>query len=766
MNFPSADAFQGESKTDTWRGTFLLAFQSLGIVFGHLSIGPLYVLHTAADSEVKSKDMLYGLMSFIFWTMTLIPLVKYIFIIMRADDNGEGGIFALYSLFCRHGKVGLLPSNQIEDELFFDKEDAESTDKNSTEKNKKRRYLMWFMAMLGSCSVIASGVLVPTISVLSASSSFARSLGEILFQSPGKRDKLQVDSDIPIAYTILLGLFVLQHYGTHKIGFLFAPIIIAWLLFISGLGVYNIVHWDPHIVSALSPYYMFNFLRNLDMANWRSLGGVILCTAGSEAMFADLGHFSKRSIKIAFSFLVYPALILCYLGQTAFISENWKTDGTKNVTYLHSSVPAGNIRHVYACISLLASAVGSQGAITATFSIIKQCLALDCFPRVKVVHTSSEIHGQIYIPDVNWILMVSCFVCTFAFKNISRVGYAIALSQIIGMLITTCFMSLIIALHWNKALLGACFLTFFGVIEAVYFLACVLDIEYGAWIFIVLVEILLIVMLSWHYGVAKKYQFDMENKVSIDWLTSFGPSLGISRVPGIGFVCTDITKGIPAFFSHFVTNLPAFHQVLVFVSFKSMPIPQVPSNMQLLIGRMGPKNYRIYRCVVRYGYRDNINGDVNDFEDQIIHGIGEFISQDDDNICCNTSEDRVVVSGNLHGGNALITTTIDADENGNCNDVELQKQPSRKKVHFQLPPESPRMKTEVREELQELVDAREHGTTYIVGKSDFVARNGSNLLRRFMIGVYVFLVRNCRAPTTLINIPNAAHVEVGVSYTV
>ncbi|ONK67182.1 uncharacterized protein A4U43_C06F17120 [Asparagus officinalis] len=680
----------GPVKTDTWKRTLLLAFQSLGVVFGHLSIGPLYVFHTAAPDEIKSKEMLYGLMSFVFWTMTLIPFVKYICIVLRVDDNGEGGTFALYSLLCRHARVGLLPNDQIEDDLCLYEDGVDSKAKNTVERSQKSRYMMWFMAMLGSCTVITSGVLVPTISVLSASSSLDRSLEELFFKSQRKREKFGERTEIPFAYAIIIALFVLQHFGTHKIGFLFAPIIIVWLLFIGGLGVYNILHWDQDVFWALSPLYMYKFINNLNIMNWRSLGGVLLCTAGSEAIFADLGHFSKRSIKIAFSLLVYPSLILCYLGQTAYISKNWKREGIDDVTHLRTSVP----------------------------------------------------------------------------------GLAI----IIGMLITTCFMSLIVALYWNKVLLAACFLLFFGSIEAIYFLGCILNMKRGAWIVIVFVEVLLIIILSWHYGVMKKYQLDMENKVSIDWLIGLGPNLGVSRVPGIGFICTDITKGIPAFFSHFVTNLPAFHQVIVFVSFKSMPIPQVTPSMQLLIGRMGPKEYRVYRCIVRYGYRDGIR-DINEFEDQIVHGIGEFISQDDGNseASCWSPEGRVVVSGNLHGGNALITVPAN-DSFTTCErpvDVEVQKlqndeQPSkiRKRVRFLLPPESPEMSLAVREELQELLDAREHGTTYILGKSQFFAQRGSNFLRRIIIGVYIFLVKNCREPSMLLNIPHAAHVEVGISYTI
>lgn len=339
-------------------------------------------------------------------------------------------------------------------------------------------------------------------------------------------------------------------------------------------------------------------------------------------------------------------------------------------------------------------------------------------------------------------------------------------------------MSLIIALYWNRPCLSAFFLLFFGSIEVTYFLACVRNFHRRESLLFFPILIILLIMLAWHYGTMKKYEFDLHNKVPIEWLTTLGPSLGVARVPGIGFVYTDIMSGIPAFFSHFVTNLPAFHQVLIFVSFKSVPVPSVPPSMRYIIGRMGPKEFRVYRCIVRHGYRDRIR-DIEDIEDEIIFGIGEFISMDNGNSeTLSSPEDKLIVTGNLkQKGNAFIT--LGATDLTTCSsnlvDIEYPTtkieqlqigQPTvrRKKVRFVLPPESPQMVSSAREEMQELVEAREHGVTYILGHSHISAHKGSNFLRRFVIKVYIFLVKNCQEQTVVLNIPSAAYVEVGMTY--
>ena len=309
-----------------------------------------------------------------------------------------------------------------------------------------------------------------------------------------------------------------------------------------------------------------------------------------------------------------------------------------------------------------------------------------------------------------------------------------------------------------------------------YLSACMLNFHKGAWYLVVLLALSLTLMLAWHYGTVKKYEYDLQNKVSTEWLTELGPGLGVSRIPGIGFIYTDIVTGIPAFFSHFIANLPAFHQVLIFVSFKSLAEPHVPPSRRYLIGRVGPKDYRIYRCIVRHGYCDHIR-DTDDFEEEIIRSIGEFISMEESDFESLTSpEGRMIVVGKpLPGQNALIPlddtdSTVGSASLAN-NDSQISPLdkigvPVKKKVRFMLPQNCPQMRVSVRDELQELIDARESGTAYFLGQSHLIVREGSNFLKRFLIKTYIFCDKNCRHPPVALNIPHAALVEVGMVYTI
>ncbi|GAU12783.1 hypothetical protein TSUD_72690, partial [Trifolium subterraneum] len=627
-----------------WKQTILLSFQIVGVVYGQLSTAPLYVFSTMRVKDLESEEVVYELFSFVFWTLTTISFIKYALIVLKADDKGEGGTFALYSLLCRNAKVGLLPCDKTTNEVVLFEEEtttnpsskinisSDSKARRAIEKHKSSHYFILFLALFGSCMTIGAAVLTPALSVLSASYGVQRSLSEmaILFSSSHHtRDSvsnvLQKYVPVPSACVILIGLFVLQ-------------------------------------------------------------------PCGSEAMFAGLGHFSKKSIKITFICLIYPLLVICYAGQAAYISKNLHT---QDFNHLSQSVP-----------------IGSQATITASFSIINQCLALNCFPRVKVIHTSKTIHGQVYIPDVNWLLMIFSLSVTVGFRDLVKIGNA-----------TTCM------LQFHK----------------------------GAWYLLVLLVVSMTVMLSWHYGTVKKYEFDLQNKVSTEWLIDVSPGLGISRVAGIGFIYTDIVAGIPAFFSHFITNLPAFHQVLIMVSFKSMAVPHVPE------------------C----------ERDTGDFEEKIIGAIGEFISieQMSDIESMVSAEERMMIVGNSSSqtdGKALVPLM-----NETCNEVsiinEAQISPvvvidesdhkllassssckKRKKVRFMLPPasSSPKMEESVRKELLELIDARESGSAYFLGQSHLVVRDGSNYLKRFLIMVFRFFEKNGREPPVALKIPHAALVEV------
>lgn len=765
--------YQNHVKKESWKTVLTLAYQSLGVVYGDLSTSPLYVFKSTFDKEIKHSDTneeIYGVLSAIFWTLTLVPLLKYVFIVLRADDNGEGGTFALYSLLCRHARVNCFPNCQSADEdlIEYKKNGIRLSPKSSfgislkstLEKHRVLQRFLLVLALVGTCMVIGDGILTPAISVFSAVSGLELSMS--------KEHHKYIE--VPAACIILIALFALQHYGTHRVGFLFAPVILVWLFCISAIGLYNILHWNPHIYKALSPYYIYKFFKKTQRDGWMSLCGILLCITGSEAMFADLGHFSQLSIKIAFTSLVYPSLILAYMGQAAYLSRHHNLETDYRIGF-YVSVPE-KLRWPVLVIAILAAVVGSQAIITGTFSIIKQCSALNCFPKVKIVHTSSKIHGQIYIPEINWILMVLCLAVTIGFRDTRRLGNASGLAVITVMLVTTCLMSLVIVLCWHKSVFYAiCFVFFFGTIEALYFSASLIKFLEGAWVPIAIAFIFLIVMCVWHYGTLKKYEFDVQNKVSINWLLNLGPSLGIVRVRGIGLVHTELISGIPAIFSHFVTNLPAFHQVLVFLCIKSVPVPHVRPEERFLVGRIGPREFRIYRCIVRYGYRDVHKDDV-EFEKDLVCSIAEFIRSGSGSTADDIfkDEDKMTVVGTCSKGIQLSEDgSIDAASSSGMKEIRSPPpviQQPRKRVRFIIP-ESPKMESGTREELNELMEAREAGVAYILGHSYMRANQGSSTIKKLVINFgYEFLRTNSRQHDYVLSAPHASTLEVGMVYNV
>lgn len=773
---------RGMNSQVSWKSyytsTLLLAYESFGVVYGDLSTSPLYVYKSTFEGKLQGnidEDAVFGVFSLIFWLLTLIPVVKYVFIVLSAGDNGEGGTFALYSLLCRHAKLSLLPNQQAADEevstYYNSRQPAQNTGtsplKRFLEKHRRLRTGLLVVVLVGACMVIGDGVLTPAISVLSSVSGLQV-----------RTTKLNDSVVVVLACIILIGLFALQHYGTHRVAFIFAPIVIAWLLCICAVGIYNVVHWNTRVLRALSPYYAYKFFRNTGKDGWISLGGIVLCITGTEAMFADLGHFTPLSIRIAFAGVVYPCLIFSYMGQAAFLSKN-----ISNISRsFYDSIPERVFWPVFV-VATLAAIVGSQAVISATFSIVKQCHALGCFPRIKIVHTSRNICGRIYIPEINWILLVLCLAVTVGFRDTTLIGNAYGIAAITVMFVTTCLMSLIIIIVWRKNFLWAIsFLLFFGCIEGVYLSASVMKVPQGGWAPLALSAIFMVIMYVWHYGTRRKYMFDLQNKVSMKWILTLGPSLGIVRVPGIGLIYTELVTGVPAIFSHFVTNLPAFHQVLVFVCIKSVPVPFVPAEERYLIGRIGPKVYHMYRCIVRYGYKD-IPKDDNDFENRLILSIAEFIQMEAEESQSTSYENS------LDGRMAVISTPVRssmrmviADEDDNAaGSIPSSKSPTlqslqsmyemdspqlgrQRRVRFELF-NSPTVVPSVREELLELIKAKEAGVAYILGHSYIKARKSSSFLKKLAIDVgYSFLRKNCRGPAVALNIPHISLIEVGMIY--
>ncbi|XP_073299618.1 potassium transporter 10-like isoform X2 [Primulina huaijiensis] len=690
-----------------------LAFQSLGVVYGDLGTSPLYVFYNTFPHGIEDTEDVIG------------------------------GTFALYSLLCRHAKVKIIPNQHRTDEELTTYSRSTFHEKSLPAKIKKwleahafRRNALLMIVLVGTCMVIGDGILTPAISVLSAS-------GGIKVDHP----KMSNDVVVLVAVFILVGLFSMQHYGTDRVGWLFAPIVLLWFLLIGGIGIFNICMYDKSVLRAFSPVHMYRYFKRGGKDGWTSLGGIMLSITGTEALFADLSHFPVSTIQLAFTVVVFPCLLLAYSGQAAYLMLNKE----HVVDAFYRSIPERIYWPVF-IIATLAAIVASQATISATFSIIKQAHALGCFPRVKVVHTSKKFLGQIYIPDINWILMVLCIAVTAGFRNQSQIGNAYGTAVVIVMLVTTLLMTLIMLLVWHCHWVLVLLFTFFSlVIECTYFSAVLFKINQGGWVPLVIAAAFLIIMYAWHYGTVKRYEFEMHSKVSMAWILGLGPSLGLVRVPGIGLVYTELASGVPHIFSHFVTNLPAIHSVVVFVCVKYLPVYMVPAEERFLVKRIGPKNFRMFRCVARYGYKDLHKRD-EEFEKKLFDNLFMLVRLESMMEGCSDSDEY-----SLYGQQSQQSREYLLQGN---TDTSLTNSSANWIVPAAASSGS-HGDTEV-DEVEFLSGCRDSGVVHILGNTVVRARRESMIPKKIVIDyIYAFLRKICRENSVIFNVPHESLLNVG-----
>lgn len=390
-----------------------------------------------------------------------------------------------------------------------------------------------------------------------------------------------------------------------------------------------------------------------------------------------------------------------------------------------------------------------------------------------------------------WIAL--SFTTIFQQMIVNVIILIAGIACLIGTFVTTWLTSLVISLVWHQSLIVALtFLLFFGSIEVLFFSSYWMKIPKGGWVPIVLSIVFMVVMHVWHYGSRKKYLFDMHNKVSMRSILTLGPSLGIVRVPGMGLIYTELATGVPASFTHFLTNLPAFYQVVVFVCVKTVPVPCVPHAERYLIGRIGPKSYRLYRCIVRNGYKD-VYSHENDFENDLVMSIAEFIQLEAEGCSGNldgSADGRMAVvrTSGKFGTRLRMSEPAGSEESSGTSlpgalTVTDSKSPTLKKLqamYEQESQESPELNTRrrirfellntiyidprVKEELMELVEAKRVGAAYVIGHSHVKAKWNSSVMKRFAINLYSFLRKNCRSPAVGLNIPQTCLIKVGMNY--
>ncbi|PPD75225.1 hypothetical protein GOBAR_DD27870 [Gossypium barbadense] len=691
-----------------------LAFQSLGVVYGDLGTSPLYVFYNTFPEEIVDPEDVVGALSLIIYSLTLIPLLKYVFVVCKANDNGQGGTFALYSLLCRHANVKIIPNQHRTNEeltayscstLIHEKSFAAKT-KRWLEEDTYRKNALLILVLFGTCNVIGDGIFTPAISVLSAS-------GGLKVAHP----RMSNGVILVVAVVILVGLFSMQHYGTDKVSWLFAPIVLLWFITTGGIGACNIWKYGCSVLKAFSPVYIFRYFKRRRKDGWTSLGGILLSITGTEALFADLAHFSVSAVQLAFTVVVFPCLLLAYSGQAAYLFNK----GEHVIDPFYRSIPDCIYWPVFV-IATLAAIVASQAAISATYSIVKQALAHGCFPRVKVVHTSKNFLGQIYVPDINWILMVLCIFVTAGFKNQSQIANAYDSSgaRDVGNHGTYDF---------NHDI---------GVAQPLDYCDPVHRLVLGSRVHILLCS----TVQDGSRRVVKRYEFEMHGKVSMAWILGLGPSLGLVRVPGTGLVYTELASGVSHIFSHFITNLPAIHSVLVFVCVKYLPVYTVPEEERFVVKRVGPKNFHMFRCIAKYGYKDLHKKD-DDFEKKLFDNLFLFVRLESMMEGCSDSEEyswseppsEHSRDGN-EGGNTMVSSSVNSTVVSYMNMGQIS-----------------RSQTEM-DELEFLNRCRDAGVVHILGNTMVRARKDARFYKRIAIDyIYAFLRKICRENSAIFNVP-------------
>ncbi|XP_057824863.1 potassium transporter 26 [Cryptomeria japonica] len=702
-------------------GTLWLAYETLGIIYGDVGTSPLY---TFASIDIPNPGEVYilGYLSIIYWSLTLIGLIKYVLIVIRADDHGEGGTFALYSLLCQHLNVGQHAGNRFHrlasdsNLKYFGKQNSlrniNYKIKEMLEKSEMAQRILLIVVMFGTCMVIGDGALTPAISVLSAVQGIQ-----------AQNSSLSDGAVVGVSAAILMLLFLLQRFGTGKVSFLFSPITIVWLVSNAIIGVYNIVKYYPAVFKAVSPYYIVHFFEKNGKHGWVLLGGTVLAITGSEAMFADLGHFNRPSIQVAFSTLVYPALMLTYSGQAAYLIKN-PEDISRT---FYKSIPKPVYWPMFV-IATSAAIVASQALISATFSIIKQSMALSCFPRVKIVQTSQTKEGRIYSPEINYILMFLCLAVLLGFRAGSSIGNAYGVAVITVMLITTCLVTLVMLVVWNlHILLVLPYFMVFSAIEGVYLSAVLNKVPKGGWAPIVISGFFLTIMFSWNYGRSKKYKYAMEKKLDPQDLHGLVTNVGC-RVPGICFMCTDLFYGLPPIFKHYVDTVGSLHEVVIFLTIRMIPIKSVLLEERFLVGRLGPKG--VYRCLVQYGYLDVPSLEGPEFLNQVIDNIKDYIK---------TREDQYTF----------------VNQGINSSGV-IQKEPRNSLIENNYC---------TYEEVQKLEQAKSVRTVFVTGKTILKTNKKTGAFERFVIDkLYTLLHNNCRSAMSSLHVPPAQLLQIGMLY--
>lgn len=543
-------------KALTGHGTLVLA--ALGIVFGDIGTSPLYALRecfSKANGLAASPDNVLGVVSLVFWSLVVVVLAKYVLLVLRADNRGEGGILALVTL------VG-----------------------QGKDRRSRDYAVLMVLGMLGAALLYGDSVITPAISVLSAVEGL--NVATNRFQ----------DYIVPITLLVLICLFFLQRRGTAAVGRMFGPILCIWFATIGLLGLLAIIH-NPEVLGAIHPSYALVFFLENGWQGFSILGFVFLALTGAEMLYADLGHFGTKPITRAWLFVVFPALLLNYFGQGAYLLAN--PDNVENLFY---RIAPSWMLYPLVILATLATVIASQAVISGAFSIARQAMQLGFWPRLQVIHTSPSKMGQVYVPFVNWAMLIGTMSLVLVFRKSGNLASAYGIAVSTDMLITTLLITIIIKQVWKtKSSLVYLVPLLFLVMDLCFFGSNVSKIKSGGWLVLLIAGMIFILMSTWRRGRMVLSNQLADSTLGIEAFIKDVNNHKPHKVPGIAVFFSGNPSGTPRALLHNYKHNLVIHERNVVLSVKTEEQPFVNVADRLKLENLGSG---FYRCIIRYGFSE------------------------------------------------------------------------------------------------------------------------------------------------------------------
>jgi KUP system potassium uptake protein len=543
------------------RRTAALAMAALGVVYGDIGTSPLYTIKEvfagAHHPVPMTPDNILGILSIIVWSLTLIVAIKYAWVMLRADNKGEGGIMALMALVLRSLEGRPLSGRML------------------------------MLGLFGAALFYGDSVITPAISVLSA-------IEGLEVATPAFKPYI-----IPITLGVLTALFLVQRGGTAKIGGLFGKVTLLWFVLLAVLGVINIVQ-QPQVLAALNPAHAFAFLAADPQLGYFSLGSAVLAVTGAEALYADMGHFGPRAVRVAWYGLVLPSLVLNYFGQGALLLSD--PAAIANPFYLMA--PSWALYPLVA-IATVATVIASQAVISGTYSITQQAIQLGYSPRMEVQHTSSEERGQIYLPSVNWALMIAVAILVIGFGSSSSLASAYGVAVTGTMVITTLLAFVVARRQWGWSPLK-CGLVLGGflIVDLAYFSANLVKIQDGGWFPLALGAGVFLLMTTWKRGRSLLHARLASEALPLDMFVRDVANPGVPDIPGTAVFMTPNPTIVPHALLHSMKHYKCLHERIVILTVDSFDIPHVPAAQRVMVEKL---NKRFVLVRVFFGFMDHPN---------------------------------------------------------------------------------------------------------------------------------------------------------------